>query len=65
MKRILKFEVEIGETFSCEECPFGVKCWNEDYGEWEYKCDTERNPFDCDRFDLSTLKLIEENEESS
>lgn len=57
MKKILKFEVEEGFTECNPDCPF----YRRDYRECGYM---SKYFFNCDELNLSTLKLIE-NEESS
>lgn len=60
MKRILTLEVEEGGTLDCKECPFAVKRLDETCGEYEYICNVEKNPFNCSKYDLTTLKIIGE-----
>lgn len=55
------FLVEEGETKDCQHCPFG-DLHNGDYGE-EYFCENGLdNILDCKKFDLTTLKIFNENE---
>ena len=64
MKKILKIEVEEGYTNGCEKCPFGVHRYDWDLDEDEYICNPDMQPFDCGKYDLTTLKLIEDEEDS-
>lgn len=61
-KKRLIFEVEEGYTDKCEECPFGVRVYDWDLGEDEYTCNLDKQPFDCGKYNLTTLKLIQEDE---
>lgn len=58
MKKILRFEVEEGDTPSCEECKLSVFDGDENV----YRCChlTDWGNLDCRQFNLSTLKLIGE-----
>lgn len=47
MKKILKFEVEEGDT-KCSQCPEEIRC--------------DRQLIDCKKYDLSTLKFIGEED---
>lgn len=58
MKKRLIFEVEEGFTECGPDCPFYLI----GYHDCEYY--KRKNFFDCDEFNLSTLKLIE-NEENT
>lgn len=56
MKKILKFEVEEGQSQCCDICPFNGLVYNKPV------CRVLK--LDCKKYDFSTLKLIE-NEENS
>ena len=59
MKKILKFEIEEGKTLDCKTCQFG-RLFETNYGD-EYVCENGlENIFDCRKYNLSTLKLIED-----
>lgn len=62
MKKIIKFEVETGMTASCEVCPFGVRRFDSYLGEYEYICNIDKQPFDCGKYNLTTIKPIQEDE---
>lgn len=64
MKKILKIEVEEGYTKECEKCPFGVFKHDWNLGIDEYTCNPDKNPFNCGKYDLTTLKFIEDEESS-
>lgn len=64
MKKQLIFEVEEGETPDCKSCKFS-RLIELDYGD-EYICENGLDDiFDCEKYDLSTLKLIGEYEEDT
>lgn len=58
MKKRLIFEVEEG-VIHCDNCPFGVGLGVID-GRVQYSCKDAETYFDCNKYDLSTLKLIGE-----
>lgn len=60
MKKFLKFEVEEGSCSDCDKCPFGPRPEYQLHG-CHY---AERLSLDCDKYDLSTLKVIEDAENS-
>lgn len=59
MKKRLIFEVEEGITH-CDKCPFGVETGMV-YYRILYSCGNAADYFDCNSYDLSTLKFIEED----
>lgn len=60
-KKKLVFEVEEGTTQNCKSCPFS-KLIDTDYGD-DYVCENGIDDiFDCEKYDLSTFKFIEEEE---
>lgn len=59
MKKILKFEVEEGNTIYCDKCPFWVISEDED------TCGDRNETFNCSKHNLATLKFIGEYEEDS
>ena len=60
MKKRLIFEVEEG-VCHCDKCPFGVKI-GMIYNRIQYSCKDTTDHFYCNRYDLSTLKFIGEEE---
>lgn len=66
MKKRLIFEVEEGETMECNSCAFSelVECdYDECYHNELHVCENGlKSIFDCDKYDLSTLKFIGEEE---
>lgn len=62
-KKRLIFEVEEGVTHCCKSCQLS-KSIETDYGE-DYICENGLiDILDCEKYDLSTLKLIEDEEDS-
>ena len=59
--KIFKFEVEEGKTQGCYDCPFG-RISDSDYGEYTTCENGLDDIFDCEKYDLRTLKLVEDNE---
>lgn len=60
MKRFV-IEVEEGNT-ECKDCPFGVKYWDDHWGEYDYKCGAGNLDADlrCGELDLKTIKVVEQ-----
>lgn len=57
MKKILKFEIEEGSTY-CQHCPF----WT--ITDIDECCGNKNDVFNCCDYDLSTLKVIEYEEDT-
>ena len=57
MKKILKFEVEEGQSQDCEICPFDGLIYTDPV------CKVLK--LDCKKYDFSTLKFIGEDEKDS
>lgn len=64
MKTILKFEVETGQTPTCERCPFAVRVWDEYHGEYKTTCNQAPYLFECGEVNLTTLRPIQDDETS-
>lgn len=64
MKRFV-VEIEEGKT-ECKDCPFGVRVWDNHWGEYEYKCGAEKLDADtrCGELDMKTIKVIKQENEN-
>lgn len=59
--KTFKFQAKEGTTPDCTECPFS-RMVLEDYGEDMECANMLKGIFDCEKFNLNTLKYIEEDE---
>lgn len=58
-----KFLIEIEEgTTECKDCPFGVKYWDNHWGEYDYKCGVGKLDIDsrCGEYNMQTIKITKE-----
>lgn len=54
-------EIEEGKT-ECPNCPFGLKYWDEYWGEHQYRCEVGKLDIDtyCIHYDMSTIKITKQ-----